>query len=350
VGHEVIVFTPHYKERQVQFQNFVIKSLVPWMSYGKGAWLPQLFFELRHFDIIHLHYPFFGGALPIYCLKKYKPQKTKIVLTYHMDVVGEGFLNKYFKWHTKRLMPGMIRAADRVIVTSQDYAENSNIAYLIKENPKKFIEIPLGTETEIFYPQPRDEELIKKYGIKPQEKTVLFVAALDREHYFKGLNSLLEAVAKIKTPIKLLVVGRGELKTNYEEQAQKLGIRDKVYFVGYISGPDLPKYYNLCDLFVMPSVDKSEAFGLVYVEAMACGRPVIATNLPGLRTVVDDNQTGYLVRPRDIDDLVIKMQKILSNDKLASDFGQNGFKKVQDKYTWPKIVKQIDLVYKSIKI
>lgn len=347
--HEVVVFTPHYKEREVQFQNFKIRSLVPWLSYGKGAWLPQLFYELRGFDIIHLHYPFLGGTLPVWFLKKYYPKTNTLVLTYHMDLVGQGIMGRYFQWHTKKLMPKIIRLADKVIVTSWDYAKNSNIASIIKESPEKFVAIPLGTELDIFKPGKPNPELLQKYNILLGEKIVLFVAALDREHYFKGLNYLLAAMTKIKSGVKLLVVGRGDLKGVYEAEAARLGIADRVIFAGYVSGPELPKYYNLADVFAMPSIDKSEAFGLVYVEAMACGCPVIAGDLPGVRTVVEDNQTGFLVEPKNVSDLVSKINKILGDDELARSFSQLGLKKVEEQYSWQKIAKQVDQVYRDLK-
>lgn len=348
LGHEVTVFTPHYKDREAQMENFKIKSLVPWLSYGLGAWLPQLFWQLRGFDIVHLHYPFFGGALPVYCLKRYLPKETKLVLTYHLDVVGRGLLGKYFSWHTKHLMPRMIKIADKIIVTSRDYAENSNLAPFIKSMPEKFVEIPLGTDANIFHPLARDQELMAKYQIKPEEKIILFVAALDRMHYFKGLNLLLEAMTKIKSQARLIVVGKGDMKEGYEAKAKELGIGNKVNFAGYVGGNDLPKYYNLADVFVMPSVDKSEAFGIVYTEAMACQKPVIAANLPGVRTVVEDNKTGYLITPGDLDGLVSRIEKILGDKELASKFGQAGLAKVRSEYTWAGIAKKIEEVYTNL--
>ncbi|MFA5358326.1 MAG: glycosyltransferase family 4 protein [Patescibacteria group bacterium] len=347
IGHEIVVFIPHYKKSEHQFLNFKLKSFVPWLSYGNAAFLPQLFWSLRDFDIIHLHYPFFGSALPIYFLKKKYPEK-KLVLTYHMDVVGGGLLGKYFSWHTKKLMPKIIRIADKVIVTSLDYAKNSNIAEEIKKDQKKFVEIPLGANLSIFHKQKKDDALVKKYQLKTGEKIILFVAALDAAHYFKGLNYLLEAMSKIKTPAKLVIVGRGSMHDCYIAQVKRLGLADRVLFAGYVSDFDLARYYNFANVFVLPSVDKSEAFGLVYVEAMACATPVIASNLAGVRTVVDDGLTGFLVEPRNVSDLADKIDRILSNDSLAQKMGEAGAEKVKEKYTWPEIAKQIDRVYREV--
>jgi len=348
LGHEITVFTPHYKNREEKFKDFRIKSVVPWVKYGNGAFLPQLYWAVQGFDIVHLHYPFFGGDLPIYLLKIFKPEKTKLVLTYHMDTLGKSWLGRYFKFHAKHLTPRLLKSADKIIVTSMDYARNSNIGKFVDERPDKFIEVPLGADTRIFKPQEKDKELLEKYGITPEQKTILFVSALDKQHYFKGLDNLLEAVARLNLSVKLLIIGRGSLTPYYQKKAEELGIGDKVHFVGYVSDFDLSKYYNICDLFVLPSTDRSEAFGLVYTEAMACAKPVVASDLPGVRTVVDDGANGYLVEPQNIKQLADKISSILKNDKKAEKFGQAGLTKVKEKYNWQDSAREIERVYKSI--
>ncbi|MFA6534245.1 MAG: glycosyltransferase, partial [Patescibacteria group bacterium] len=242
LGHAVTVFTPHFKDRLVNFQNFTIRGVAPWLSYGLGAWSPRLAWELSDFDIIQLHYPFFGGALPLWWLKKIKPRKTKLVLLYQMDVLGQGIWRRVFNWHAKYLMPGIIRAADKIIITSRDYAASSRLAPWLSIFPDKFVEIPLGVDTAVFQPTPPDSELIKKYQLKPGEKVILFTAALDTAHYFKGLDILLAATATLKNPARLVVVGKGDLKDFYERRAEELGLKDRVTFAGYLSDRDLARH------------------------------------------------------------------------------------------------------------
>ncbi|MFA5076208.1 MAG: glycosyltransferase family 4 protein [Patescibacteria group bacterium] len=349
LGHKITVVVPHYKEREMPYMNFQLKSFVPWLSHGQAAYLPQLLWQLRHFDIIHLHCPFFGTAWPLYWLKKLRPKNTKLVLTYHMDVVGQGLLARYFYWHGRYLLPQIIKVADKVIVTSSDYIQSSNIKELANKYPDKFIEIPLGVDLKQFKPAAKDKNLLEKYQITTEQKVILFVAALDSAHYFKGLSFLLEVLSQIKDQnIKLLVVGRGNLKKDYEQLAVDFNIRDQVNFVGYVNDEDLVKHYNLSDLFVLPSIDKSEAFGLVLVEAMACGKPVIASNLAGVRSVVDDGVNGLLTEPQNVEDLKEKIMKILDNPELADRFGQAGLAKVKERYNWQSIAKRIDEVYRHL--
>ncbi|MBI5621703.1 glycosyltransferase family 4 protein [Candidatus Falkowbacteria bacterium] len=351
LGHQITVFTPHYRTRTEQFKDFTIKSLVPWLKYGHGYFLPQLLWELRQFDIVHLHYPFLGSELPVGLLKQLRPNKTKLVVTYHMDLIGSGWLAKYFAWHVRHFTPWIMKLADKVIVTSRDYVATSQIAPLLGTYVDKIVEIPLGADTWILQPAPKDKELLHHHRLTPGTKVILFVAALDRAHYFKGLDNLLQAMTRLQDvpPVRLMVIGRGHLRETYEQRAAELNLGDAVEFVGYVGDWDLVKYYNLCDLFVLPSTDRSEAFGLVYTEAMACAKPVIGSNLAGVRSVIEDGVNGLLVEPNNIEDLAQKMRTILTNDDLAARFGAAGLKKVQEKYNWRSIAGQLDQLYQQVR-
>lgn len=137
--------------------------------------------------------------------------------------------------------------------------------------------------------------------------------------------------------IRLIIIGNGDMKFEYEQIAFNFGLRNKVIFVEQVSNEDLPKFYNLSDVFVLPSVDKSEAFGIVLLEAMASGVPVIASNLPGVRNVVENKINGFLANPKNADDLAEKMRKILIDEKLKKNMGIAGRKIAEKKYS-PEIV------------
>lgn len=354
LGQEVVVFTPKVKNSKLTGENiFQIKYLTPIFRYGNAALLPQLFWSLGKFNIIHLHYPFFGAA-EIVWLRKLVGLKTKLVITYHMDVVGKGWLGWIFKFHNKFILPRIIRMADRVIVTSFDYAENSNIAGLIKEDKEKFVEIPCGVLPDYFSPQEKNNNLLAKYNLSVDDKVILFVGNLDSAHYFKGVDYLLKAFALVlknnsDKKIKLLIVGQGDLLREYKILADKLGMADKVIFAGYISDEELPGYYNLADLFVLPSIDKSEAFGLVLLEAMASGKPVIASDLAGVRSVVKEGDTGFLAEAKNEKDLADKIDKLLRDDELRKRMGAAGRRRVEEFFSWRKIGLELEEVYQSIK-
>jgi len=243
----------------------------------------------------------------------------------------------------------MLNAADKVFVSTQDYARNGDLAKYIEQDPEKFAVSNLGVDIENFSPGPKPEDLKNKYNLSDEDFVLLFVGGLDKPHYFKGLDYLLKAVAMLGSPgIKLLVVGGGELKEAYVEKAGKLGIEKRVNFCGPVSNRELAKFYRLCDLFVFPSIDKSEAYGLVALEAGACAKPTVASSLPGVRFVVKDNETGLLAEPKNADDLAEKIKILFNDHERGSKLGERARERVADEFTWPIIVKKIWEAYQGL--
>lgn len=344
-GHTVDVCTP--RQHQAELHNFRVRGLSPWLQIGNGSLLPQLFWKLRRYDIVHLHYPFFGGDVFVALARRFGIIK-RLIITYHMDIVGQGILGTYCRWHSRHILPWVLASADKVVVTSRDYAESGMLAPFINRWPDKFIDIPLGANVAIFHPQPRDSALVSQWVLPSDQPVILFVAALDPAHYFKGLHLLLPVLRRLNQPATLLVVGRGALRPQYEAQARELGITDQIRFVGYVSDFDLARYYNLADVFILPSTDISEAFGLVYVEAMACGKPVIGPRFPGVRTVIDDGINGLLIDPGNEDDVVRALDELLTDPALRQHMGQAGLAKVRQQYTWPLVAERLEDVYKKL--
>lgn len=348
LGHEVTVFTTRYKRgSSVDAYPFRVERLSAWFKYGNAGILPQLFYKLSGFDIIHLHYPFFGGAEIIYFLDKLRD--LNLLVTYHMDVVGTGLASKFFKWHQEHVTPKILDRADKIIVTSYDYARNSNLKDRLEAEPEKFVEVPIGVNELLFKPRYRDKDIISKYDLYDKQ-VVLFVGGLDKAHYFKGVNILIQAVKKLnaRDDFRVIIIGDGDLKQSYQSLVDSLGLGRKIIFAGFVPDDLLPKYYSIADMLVLPSTDKSEAFGIVSLEAMSSGVPVIASDLPGVRSVVDKKKTGLLVKPGDANNLADMIEYLLKNPRIAQEFGRAGREKILDKYTWNKITKNLDDLIKSI--
>lgn len=368
LGHQVEVFTPNYdgqsegaipewrlqcEEISMDKNKFQIHYLKPLFKFGQGAVLWGLSKKLKagNFDVVHLHYPNFTGAQSVWWAKTTKRIK-KLVLHYHMDLVAGGWKGLIFKTYTKLMMPFIIKSADKVIVTSLDYGRQSNIAWL----KDKLIEVPNGVDIERFLPKERDAGLLAKYGLIGKQ-VIGFVGALDKAHYFKGVDKLIKAFYFLYNAgrqegdnhnCRLLIVGGGDLKKDYHDLARQLGLADKVIFTGFVKDEDLPQHYNLMDVFVLPSIDKSEAFGLVLVEAMACAKPVIASNLAGVRSVVDDGVNGLLANPGDEQDLANKINYLIQNPELAKSFGLAGRKKAEVKYGWGIIGERLEEIFTKL--
>jgi rhamnosyl/mannosyltransferase len=175
---------------------------------------------------------------------------------------------------------------------------------------------------------------------------VLFVAALDEQHYFKGLHILLEAMVKVPGA-RLTVVGDGNLKNKYLQKAKELKIGDRVVFAGRVSDEELPQYYQEADLFCSASLDRSEAYGIVLMEAAASGLPAVATNIPGVRTVVEDGETGLLVPPNDAAALAEALRDLLGDSELLKKMGEAARVFALTR-TWKSAGEKYFEIYKSI--
>ncbi|MDD2646910.1 MAG: glycosyltransferase family 4 protein [Patescibacteria group bacterium] len=357
---EVTVLTPEYyiKDKKQKIKATVAESehkivyLKPWLRYGNAAWTPQVLCQLKKFDIVHLHWPFIGGAEAALYWKLFHPKK-KLIVQYQMDLIGHNIFRPIFKIYVWLWLPLMVKLADKIIVSTLDYAQKSQLKRFFNNYYDKFIEIPLGVEAECFYLHDKDFNILSKYNLSLFDRIILFVGGLDRAHYFKGVNILIQAVAtllkKKNESIKLLIVGKGNLKSSYKELARELGVYQHIVFADSVTNKELPEYYNLADVFVLPSIDQSESFGLVVLNAMASAKPVVVSNLPGPRSLVRNNYNGLQVIPGSADDLAEKLDFLINNPSLAQEWGRNGRLMIEEKYSWQKIAEEIAEVYAHLK-
>jgi glycosyltransferase involved in cell wall biosynthesis len=183
-----------------------------------------------------------------------------------------------------------------------------------------------------------------------QKATLLFVGILDQYHRYKGLGYLIEALNIIKETwpdVRLDVVGKGELVEEYRELANHLGIGNRICFHGYVDDQRLSDFYRSRTVFVLPSIDFHEGFGIVLLEAMAHGMPVITTDVTGLSEEIQGNCAGFIVPRKDPKALAKAIEVLLSNSQTARETGENGKKLVQDKYLWKNISKQVVNIYEA---
>jgi len=331
-GQTVTVFTPQYNSKSLPLEG--VFYLKPLLKYGNAAYIPQLCKKLKNFDIVILEYPFFGGMRAVYSAKK--KYGFKLVLNYNMDTVASGLKGLVFKYVKKYFLPKIIHIADLVLASSRDYAKYSDLGKYWRDNDNKFQILANGVDINKFKPSSIDEEFRKNLNININEKIILFVGGLDKAHYFKGVEYLIKAIKYIlsSNKFKVVIVGHGELQKQYRELSKKLGIKDKVFFTGGIGDDYLVKLYQMAEATVLPSIDQSEAFGVVLVESMACGAPVIASNLPGVRSVFEDNISGLVSKVGNEKDLAEKISFILNNSEKQKQMSQKGISLVKEKYDW----------------
>jgi glycosyltransferase involved in cell wall biosynthesis len=211
----------------------------------------------------------------------------------------------------------------------------------LREFMHKCTVIPLGINLSPFLQRDlQGADAIKEEYGKP---IILFVGKL---RYYKGLQYLLEAMVDL--PARLIVIGNGPMEKEWRGLASKLNIHDKVNFLGEIGGDKLATYYQAADIFVLPACERSEAFGLVQVEAMASGLPVISTELgTGTSFVNKNGETGFVVRPKDINALGEAILALLNNPNLGREMGQQGKKRALKEFSLETMVERVLNLYEA---
>lgn len=266
---------------------------------------------MRDASVVHLHWPF-----PLALLYQWesKPRRTKLVVHFHCEITRPS------QRAVMRLLSPLERqlftAADRIVVTSRRMLQN---AKSLREWGDKCEVVPLP----VLVPggagsgELSRAELRVEWGVPKEEKVVLFVGRLVR---YKGLSVLLEAM--VRCPGYLVIAGDGPLRATLEAQVTERALASRVRFLGRVPERALGRIYNAADLFVLPSIDKAEAFGLVQVEAMAHGCPVINTMLPtGVPEVSVTNQTGLTVPVGDATSLADAITRLIRDDSLRARLG-----------------------------
>ncbi|MFA6513746.1 MAG: glycosyltransferase family 4 protein [Patescibacteria group bacterium] len=332
-----------------EITNFTPNNLKPLLRHGHGAFLPQLLWKLKNFDFIYLHYPFFGTAEVVWLFKLFF-KKPKLAIIYHMDVKNSSLTKRILGLPSLAIRNSLLKQADVIITGSLDYIKNSQIKNFYDTCPDKFKEIPFGIDLEKFKPKPinlpsenkilaKTKSLIRivndlfiKKGRKDRLE-IIFVGGLDKAHYFKGVNILLNSLFKLDPKGWYLnIVGDGDLRPEYEALTKKLNLEKRIKFLGKTSDEELVHSLQNADLLILPSINSNEAFGLVLIEALACGVPVIASNLPGVRSVFEDKREGLLVEPGNVEDLKQKLEFILNNENIRREMAKAARRLAERKY------------------
>lgn len=286
-------------------------------------------------DVIHLHMPFPIGDLA--CLLS--GYKGKIVLWWHSDVVRQKKLMLLYK----PVMKLMLKRADAIVVATQGHIDGS--AYL-KPYRNKCRIIPFGVDPAIEQAADRyiDKQMSHQTGTNHPVR-FLFVG---RYAYYKGCDVLLEAFAKVNNA-ELIMAGSGGREEQLKQKAKELGIAEKTIFTGMMTEEELQKQYEKCDVFVLPSVAKSEAFGLVQIEAMAFGKPVINTNLPsGVPYVSIHKETGLTVEPGNAEQLAKAMQWMVEHEEERLVMGKKARERMKAEYRLKNMTARTLELYKEL--
>jgi len=289
------------------------------------------------FDVLHAHLPTPWSADWSMILAKLKNKP--LILSYYNDIIGFGLSDYVARFYNSTALKLVLKQAARIIIIQENYLKSSHYLSPYKE---KVVVVPCGVDIEKFRPIKMEENMY----------TLFFLSVLDEFHHYKGLDYLLQALKEVKKElpqVKLIVGGKGKLLPFYEEKTRNLGLNDNVEFLGFIPEEKLINYYNQCQAFVLPSISSvQEGFGIVALEALACGKPVISTEIVGIAEEIKKNGLGAIVPPRNTKALAESIISILSTTRTSQKLSKNCRKLVEDKYTWKRVAKLTEGVYQEL--
>jgi glycosyltransferase involved in cell wall biosynthesis len=343
-GHEVQVSVANQPLKPGEFvQNEVLVKRLKsvGMFYGVPI-IPELLPHLISIDVDLIHTNFPNPFNAIMGATASRIKKVPSVLTWHNDLPSvTKIAGSIVRIHDELAAPFYLRYYDTVITTSKIYQKKSKMLQKFKSRTKTILN---GVDCKRFNPDVYAEDIKIDLKIK-DSKIILFVAALTKWHRYKGLDILIDSFKLIREmDIKLLIVGGGDLKSEYEAHAKHLNIEDKVLFIGEVSDEFLPKYYAVADMLVLPSKDRSEGFGLTILEANASGKPVIGSNIGGIPGILTDNDNGILVPPNNPTILAKAISKLCNDDKLREHMGDRG-RQIALMHDWSKVAIETEKIY-----
>ncbi len=337
MGHEVKVIAPASKAVSIFGDRFI--PIGKPRSIPTSGSIARITISLRlastikavlsqeKFDIIHLHEPF----MPMLCSAVLRFSNTTNIGTFHafhgtfLGIPGYNFGRPI----STIMLNRRARKLDGKIAVSKPAME-----FASKYIPGYYNIIPNGIDLEHFSPDvsPIDEFCDGRLNI-------LFVGRLEKR---KGLNYLLKAYQQVKQQIpdsRLIVVGPGiRLRHKYEKQVRRSRLKE-VFFIGHVAYDELPRYYKTADIFCAPATGR-ESFGIVLLEAMAVGKPIVATNIDGYASLITHGVEGWLVPPRDDKALAQSLISLMGDELLRQKMGANGRLKARD-YVWEHIAQRV---------
>jgi len=298
------------------------------------------YIDFKAYDVVH------GTLMPASTVAFGYGLDVPLVLTSHGTSYDEAravdpdgatdYLFRYF-FHPVNVALDLLagQSADHIIAVS-DHTRRQ-LRDLYRFDASRLTTVPPGIDTERFSPQAECHSAVDE-----SKRSILVVSRLDPR---KGIDKAIRAFAQLdRADMELLIGGTGRLESSLKELATELGVRNRVRFLGFVPDDELPGLYSSVDLFVLPS--EYEGFGIVYLEAMACGTPVLGTDVGGVPTAVDDGETGYLVGKDDVGGLATRMATLLEDDAAYEQTAMKA-REWAEKHAWSEIAERVGQIYRE---
>jgi glycosyltransferase involved in cell wall biosynthesis len=345
-GHDVTVYCacdPLSPGESIEEGVRVRRMRAPLRLYGTPIAVSPLNLFLEDYDAIHCNFPspYLSALFSWFSRARGIPA----VLTWHNDLPHVTSAAGLLVRAHDLFSPAYLRHFGRIIATTGVYARTSDT---LRRFHDKVRVVPNGVDTIRFTPNLRGDGIREKYGLE-DKIVVLFVGALTQWHGYKGVDDLIEAfnTASTRNPnLRLLIVGRGSRLPSFLRRVSELSLEGKVIFAGEVSSELLPHYYAACDFAILPSKDRSEGFGLVLLEAMASGKPVIGSNVGGISDVIRHGETGLLVKPNGAGSIADALVEMASDAELRARMGKSA-RAYAENHDWSMTVRLVEAVYRE---
>lgn len=304
-----------------------------WLKAAATMISPAMIFTLRkvcrQYDIIHVHHPD-----PMACLALYlSGYKGRVIVHWHSDIQKQKILLNFYR----PLQNWLLSRADLVIGTTPVYLSESPYLQSVQ---KKSVCLPIGISP--MHPDAKSVEAIRQ---RYMNKKIVF--SLGRLVAYKGFCHLVAAAQYLGDDFVVLIGGTGALESELQKEIDELELQNKVKLLGRISNNDLPTYYGACDVFCLSSVQKTEAFGIVQIEAMSCGKPVVATRIPqsGVAYVNANGISGLNVAPGNAYELSEAIKTIVGNKDTYEHFSKGAKERYETLFTKNIMIKKCLEIY-----
>lgn len=286
----------------------------------------------KDYDIVHVHHPD-----PMACLALYlSGYKGKVALHWHSDIIKQKKLLKLYQ----PLQRWLINRADVIIGTSPVYLKASP---WLRDVQEKTICLPIGI-------MPLEADVAGAAKLREQYKGKKIIFSLGRLVPYKGYKYLIDSARYLDDDYMILIGGGGPLKAKLTAQIEERGLQDKVKLLGFVKDEDVAAYFGACDVFCMSSVYATEAFGIVQIEAMSAGKPVVATKIPGsgVSWVNAHKESGLNVEPKDSEALADAFMHILESEEDYNAFSEQAHHRYWTMFTKAKMIEKCIEIYKNL--
>ena len=330
------------KRREQNVDGFKVVYLPTLSDFPEQPFVPTIIPEIleTNYDLVHAHEDF--QPVTFFAMLSCKVKGIPFMYTQERYYYPRPPWKQFYQLYEKSICKIVQKNADAIVARSTAAKE-----FLVanKAPQEKIKVIPAGVDVKEFYP--KDDTTFKQTLGYDNAPLILTVARL---HPNKGLPNLIKAMKYVTKSVplaKLVILGKGSLHSPLRKLASHLGLEDSIRFhIDPIPNNKMITVYSSCDIFVLPSL--REPFGRALVEALACGKPAIATNIGGPKDLIIDEKTGFLVQPGDIRQLAARMIALLTDQDLAGKLGSNARRRIEEEYDWEVIANAYEKVYSKI--